>query len=81
MSTAVICTVAAATRLARLLRCARFAGCVLLASASAAFAAEDLYDRVGHHQVSNDGIKSHYVTIGQGPAILFVHGFPDFWYT
>lgn len=81
MSTAVIRMAAAATRLAPLLGCARFAGCVLLASASAAFAAEDLYDRVAHHQVSNDGVKIHYATIGQGPTILFVHGFPDFWYT
>lgn len=29
----------------------------------------------------NDGVKIHYVTMGQGPLIVLIHGFPDFWYT
>lgn len=33
------------------------------------------------HFVSNEGVKIHYVTKGKGSPILFVHGFPDFWYT
>ncbi|MEP5613364.1 MAG: alpha/beta hydrolase [Cyclobacteriaceae bacterium] len=33
------------------------------------------------HYVSNEGVKIHYVSKGKGPTILFVHGFPDFWYS
>jgi len=27
-----------------------------------------------------NGIRLHYVSIGQGKLIMFVHGFPEFWY-
>jgi pimeloyl-ACP methyl ester carboxylesterase len=27
-----------------------------------------------------NGIKMHYVSNGKGPLILFLHGFPEFWY-
>jgi pimeloyl-ACP methyl ester carboxylesterase len=27
------------------------------------------------------GVKIHYVTMGQGPLLVMIHGFPDFWYT
>ncbi len=40
-----------------------------------------VFDRVEHHETDNDGVSLHYVTLGKGPVILFVHGFPDFWYT
>jgi pimeloyl-ACP methyl ester carboxylesterase len=42
-----------------------------------------LIDRVEHHDVDNDGVKVHYVTLGEattGETLLFVHGFPNFWY-
>ncbi|XP_031566071.1 bifunctional epoxide hydrolase 2-like [Actinia tenebrosa] len=26
------------------------------------------------------GIKMHYVDVGQGPAVILLHGFPEFWY-
>jgi pimeloyl-ACP methyl ester carboxylesterase len=26
-------------------------------------------------------VRIHYVTIGSGPLIVLIHGFPDFWYT
>ena len=26
-------------------------------------------------------MKIHYVTIGEGPLVVMVHGFPDYWYT
>lgn len=29
----------------------------------------------------NNGVKIHYVSLGQGPLLVFVHGFPDFWYS
>lgn len=27
------------------------------------------------------GVKIHYVTMGKGPLVLMIHGFPDYWYT
>src|SRR6266851_3074022 len=27
------------------------------------------------------GVKIHYVTLGKGPLVVMLHGFPDFWYT
>src|SRR5271154_6398498 len=27
-----------------------------------------------------NGVRLHYVTAGKGPLIIFLHGFPEFWY-
>ncbi len=45
--------------------------------------AQDSYilDNVKHYYVNNKGIKIHYVTLGEGPLIVMIHGFPDYWYT
>lgn len=32
-----------------------------------------------HHHVNANGITLHAVELGDGPAVLFVHGFPDTW--
>jgi pimeloyl-ACP methyl ester carboxylesterase len=37
--------------------------------------------RVEHGYADNNGVKIHYATLGTGPLIVMVHGFPDFWYT
>ena len=31
--------------------------------------------------VQNGDVKIHFASIGKGPAVVFVHGFPDFWLT
>jgi pimeloyl-ACP methyl ester carboxylesterase len=31
--------------------------------------------------VDSNGVKIHYVTQGEGPLIVMLHGFPDYWYT
>jgi epoxide hydrolase 4 len=31
--------------------------------------------------VDSDGVRIHYVTAGNGPLVVLLHGFPDFWYT
>lgn len=41
----------------------------------------DVFDRVDHHMTKNGDVDLHYVTLGEGPVVLFVHGFPDFWYS
>ena len=42
---------------------------------------EDVWDRVEHCYTDNDGTRIHYVTLGEGEPIVFVQGFPDFWYS
>ncbi|MEM7431449.1 MAG: alpha/beta hydrolase [Pseudomonadota bacterium] len=29
----------------------------------------------------SDGVRIHFATIGTGPLVVMIHGFPDFWYT
>lgn len=41
----------------------------------------DLGTRVSHRFAHNGGVRLHYVTLGEGPPIVMLHGFPDFWYT
>lgn len=31
--------------------------------------------------INTNGIKLHYVTEGEGPLMLMLHGFPEFWYS
>jgi len=42
----------------------------------------DLFDRVTHgYATSEGGVKIHYATLGKGPLVVMIHGFPDFWYS
>ena len=34
-----------------------------------------------HGFADSDGVKIHYVTMGKGPLVVLIHGFPDYWYT
>ena len=43
---------------------------------------KDVFDRVTHgYAVSDGGVKIHYASLGKGPLVVMIHGFPDFWYT
>ena len=55
---------------------------LIVVSATTVSAADaNLFDKVEHHDVDNNGVNIHYVTLGQGArTMLFVHGAPDFWY-
>jgi pimeloyl-ACP methyl ester carboxylesterase len=44
-------------------------------------AGKPIEDRVEHHYAENDGVRLHYVSLGEGPLVVMLHGFPDFWYT
>jgi pimeloyl-ACP methyl ester carboxylesterase len=44
-------------------------------------AADDVWERVEHGSVNNNGVKIHYATLGRGPLVVMIHGFPDFWYS
>jgi epoxide hydrolase 4 len=42
----------------------------------------DVFDRVTHgYAASEGGVKIHYASLGQGPLVVMIHGFPDFWYS
>jgi pimeloyl-ACP methyl ester carboxylesterase len=45
------------------------------------FLSADLLDEVEHGYADNDGVKIHYATVGEGPLVVMIHGFPDFWYS
>jgi len=36
---------------------------------------------IQHSEAEVNGIRLHYAHAGDGPLILFCHGFPEFWYT
>ena len=59
---------------------------VVLGTAAALLASDvansaDFESRVTHGYADSEGVKIHYASIGQGPLIVMIHGFPDFWYT
>jgi len=34
-----------------------------------------------HGYADSDGVKIHYAETGEGPLVVMIHGFPDFWYS
>lgn len=38
-------------------------------------------EKIEHATVATNGINMHVASIGKGPVILFIHGFPELWYT
>ena len=58
------------------------AACMLSVATPCIAEAQDVFDRVQHgHAVSEGGVKIHYATLGTGPLVVMIHGFPDFWYS
>src|SRR4051812_204665 len=50
---------------------------LLAVSASAA----GIEDRVKHGYADSNGVKIHCASLGSGPLMIMIHGFPDYWYT
>ncbi len=44
-------------------------------------ASGDIESRVKHGYADSNGVKIHYATVGSGPLVVMIHGFPDYWYT
>ncbi|KAK9206909.1 hypothetical protein WN943_017192 [Citrus x changshan-huyou] len=38
-------------------------------------------EKIKHTTVATNGINIHVASIGTGPAVLFLHGFPELWYS
>ena len=41
----------------------------------------DLLDEVEHGYADNNGVEIHYASVGEGPLVIMIHGFPDYWYS
>jgi pimeloyl-ACP methyl ester carboxylesterase len=56
---------------------------VLVPVSLAALASQaDVFDRVTNgYATSEGGVKIHYASLGKGPLVVMIHGFPDFWYS
>jgi len=50
----------------------------MIAMAAGAFAQTP--PPVSHEYADVNGVRVHYVRAGRGPLIVFLHGFPEFWY-
>jgi len=37
--------------------------------------------KVTHGYATNTGVRLHYAALGQGPLVVLIHGFPDYWLT
>ena len=59
--------------------------CILLLLSGHLFGQEAQQDQflndVEHGYASNGDVSIHYATIGDGPLVIMLHGFPDYWYT
>ncbi len=53
----------------------------VLSFAAAGASTSDIESRVKHGYADSNGVKIHYATIGSGPLVVMIHGFPDYWYT
>jgi pimeloyl-ACP methyl ester carboxylesterase len=40
----------------------------------------ELFDEIEEKLIETNGIKLHTIMIGEGPPLVLLHGFPDFWY-
>lgn len=68
----------------RLSRTVGYLGLALTAAALGAGAARLLggvAGQVAHNFAEHNGVKTHYVSLGQGPLVVLIHGIPEFWYS
>lgn len=40
-----------------------------------------LLDEVSHGYTAGGDVRIHYAALGEGPLVVMIHGFPDYWYT
>jgi pimeloyl-ACP methyl ester carboxylesterase len=62
----------------------RFATVILIAFLGAGLAGEARAQTAPapfkDHYADVNGVRLHYASVGQGPLVLFLHGYPSFWY-
>src|SRR6187455_702200 len=57
------------------------AAALVLSLAIPGAASADVWTDAKHGTVDSNGVKIHYATMGSGPVMVMIHGFPDFWYS
>lgn len=55
--------------------------CLAAAVIARAEGPADIFDKVENGYADSNGVKIHFATLGEGPVVVMIHGFPDFWYT
>ena len=55
-------------------------GVLLTTSLPAHPAAQSATAPFEDHYADVNGLRLHYASVGQGPLVLFLHGYPSFWY-
>lgn len=55
-------------------------GAIML-SAPDTWSKPDVFDRVRHDYADSNGVRIHFASMGEGPLVIMIHGFPDFWYS
>ena len=53
---------------------------VMMLSVPAAPCAQGAHVQFQHDFAEVNGVRLHYASVGQGPLVLFLHGYPSFWY-
>jgi len=48
---------------------------------TASVSAADIESKVQHGYADSGGVKIHYASLGSGPLVVMIHGFPDYWYS
>ena len=54
---------------------------VLTVTVSSTLAQLEEADLGSHGFAQSGDVRIHYVTKGEGPLVVMIHGFPDYWYT
>src|SRR5579872_7235543 len=54
--------------------------CIGLLAAATLMGASKKVPMLKDHYAEVNGVRLHYVSAGKGPLIIFLHGFPEFWY-
>jgi epoxide hydrolase 4 len=57
------------------------AALLAMAGCADATAGSEMNEEFEHLYADNDGVRIHYAAAGSGPLVVFIHGFPDFWYS
>src|SRR5262245_16064510 len=53
---------------------------ILTVSLPASLGAQPARPTFQENYADVNGVRLHYASVGQGPLVLFLHGYPAFWY-
>ncbi len=59
----------------------RFVVTAILTTLFSSTTMADAWSEAEHGYADSNGVQIHYATMGEGPLVVMIHGFPDFWYS